>query len=65
MIDHASNYIYSHFITGATNEQTVAAKLTYKRVMREYGHNVESYHGDNSRFDSEDLINSCKAAQQT
>eukprot|EP00957_Ditylum_brightwellii_P043425 3292406-Ditylum_brightwellii.AAC.1 len=33
--------------------------------MREYGHNVESYHGDNSRFDSEDFTNSCKVAQQT
>eukprot|EP00957_Ditylum_brightwellii_P002087 160548-Ditylum_brightwellii.AAC.1 len=33
--------------------------------MREYGHNVESYHGDNGRFDSGDFTNSCKAAQRT
>eukprot|EP00957_Ditylum_brightwellii_P005110 388351-Ditylum_brightwellii.AAC.1 len=29
MVDHASSYSYSHFITGATNEQTVAAKLVF------------------------------------
>eukprot|EP00957_Ditylum_brightwellii_P064669 4908187-Ditylum_brightwellii.AAC.1 len=60
MVDHASSYSYSHFITGATNEKTVVAKLAYERLMREYGHNVESYRGDNSRFDSEDFTNSCK-----
>eukprot|EP00957_Ditylum_brightwellii_P007745 586003-Ditylum_brightwellii.AAC.1 len=65
MVDNATNYSYSHFITGATDEQTAAAKLAYERVLREYGHTVESYHGDNSRFDSEDSINSCRAAQQS
>eukprot|EP00957_Ditylum_brightwellii_P029348 2218650-Ditylum_brightwellii.AAC.1 len=65
MIDHVSSYSYSHFITGATNEQKVAANLECNRVMREYGHNVESYHSGNSRFDSEDFTNSCKVAQQT
>eukprot|EP00957_Ditylum_brightwellii_P146713 11168044-Ditylum_brightwellii.AAC.1 len=63
MVGHTSSYSYSHFITGATNEQTVAAKHAYERVMREYGQNVESYHGGNSRFDSEDFTNSCKGAQ--
>eukprot|EP00957_Ditylum_brightwellii_P149313 11371725-Ditylum_brightwellii.AAC.1 len=65
MVDHASSYSYSHFITRAAYEQTVAAKHLYERVMREYGHNVESYHGDNSRFDSKDFTKSCKGAQQT
>eukprot|EP00957_Ditylum_brightwellii_P122737 9359843-Ditylum_brightwellii.AAC.1 len=65
MFDHASSYSYSYFITRATNEQTVAAKLAYERVMSEYGHNVESYHGDNSRFDSKNFTNSCKEAQQS
>eukprot|EP00957_Ditylum_brightwellii_P101743 7753968-Ditylum_brightwellii.AAC.1 len=65
MVDHASSYSYLCFIMGATNEKTVAAKHAYERVMREYGYNVESYHGDNSRFDSEDFTNSCKGAQQT
>eukprot|EP00957_Ditylum_brightwellii_P178451 13592730-Ditylum_brightwellii.AAC.1 len=65
MVDHASSYSYSHFITGATNEHTVAARLAYERVMRKYGHNVESYQSDNSRFDLEDFTNSCKVAQQT
>eukprot|EP00957_Ditylum_brightwellii_P073539 5587614-Ditylum_brightwellii.AAC.1 len=65
MVDHASSYSYSYFIMGATNEQTVAAKHAYERVMREYGHNMESYHGNNIRFDSEDFTTSCKGAQQT
>eukprot|EP00957_Ditylum_brightwellii_P087682 6676685-Ditylum_brightwellii.AAC.1 len=65
MVDHTNSYSYSHFITGATNNLTVAAKLAYETVMREYWHNVESYHGSNSRFDSEDSTNSCKAAHQT
>eukprot|EP00957_Ditylum_brightwellii_P024455 1846123-Ditylum_brightwellii.AAC.1 len=33
--------------------------------MHSYGHNVEVYHGDNSRFDSQDVKESCDKAQQT
>eukprot|EP00957_Ditylum_brightwellii_P130509 9956164-Ditylum_brightwellii.AAC.2 len=65
MVDRVSSYSYLHIITNATNEQKVTAKLAYERIMREYGHNAESYHGDNSRFESEVFINSCKAAQQS
>eukprot|EP00957_Ditylum_brightwellii_P107367 8193077-Ditylum_brightwellii.AAC.1 len=65
MDNNASNYSYSHFFTGATNEQTLAAKHAYERVTSKYGYNVEPYHGDNSRFDSEEFTNSCKVAHQT
>eukprot|EP00957_Ditylum_brightwellii_P169385 12892240-Ditylum_brightwellii.AAC.1 len=64
MVDYSSSYTHSHFITRATNEQTVAVNYAYERVMREYGHNMESYHGNSSRFDSEEFTTSCKGAQQ-
>eukprot|EP00957_Ditylum_brightwellii_P080344 6110955-Ditylum_brightwellii.AAC.1 len=65
MVDNTSSYSYSHFITGATDEQTVAEKFAHEIVMREYGHDLESYHGDKSRFNLEDFTNSCKAKKQT
>eukprot|EP00957_Ditylum_brightwellii_P054540 4132305-Ditylum_brightwellii.AAC.1 len=33
--------------------------------MHSYVHKVETYHGDNSRFDSQDFKDSCDKAQQT
>eukprot|EP00957_Ditylum_brightwellii_P045703 3467976-Ditylum_brightwellii.AAC.2 len=39
-------------IKGTSNEETVQAKDRYERFMLAYGHRVEAYHGDNSRFGS-------------
>eukprot|EP00957_Ditylum_brightwellii_P028879 2181951-Ditylum_brightwellii.AAC.1 len=33
--------------------------------MHSYGHKVEAYHGDNSKFDSQYFKDSCDKAQQT
>ena len=51
-VDHASNYCYLHMMRSISNKETVQGKDAYKRIMRSYGIEVESYHGDNSRFDS-------------
>eukprot|EP00957_Ditylum_brightwellii_P180070 13717171-Ditylum_brightwellii.AAC.1 len=48
MVDHTTNFFYSHLIKDTTMEETVAAKGVYERVLYEYGHTVKSYHGDNS-----------------
>eukprot|EP00957_Ditylum_brightwellii_P173882 13237832-Ditylum_brightwellii.AAC.1 len=65
MMDHASKFSYSHLIKGASNAKTLSAKGAYERVMQSYGHKVEVYHGDTSRFDSQDFKASCDKAQQT
>eukprot|EP00957_Ditylum_brightwellii_P002652 203839-Ditylum_brightwellii.AAC.1 len=65
MVDHATNFVYSHLIRGTTVEETLAAKKAYGRVLDEYGHRVKSYHGDNSRFDSSKFQKSCKKAKQS
>eukprot|EP00957_Ditylum_brightwellii_P096082 7320286-Ditylum_brightwellii.AAC.1 len=65
MMDHASNFSYSHLIRGASSAETLSAKDTYERVMHSYGHKVEAYHRDNSRFDSQDFKDSYDKAQQT
>eukprot|EP00957_Ditylum_brightwellii_P059169 4490277-Ditylum_brightwellii.AAC.1 len=65
MVDHASNFSYSHLIRGASNAETLSAKGTYERVMQSYGHKVEAYHGDKSKFDSQDFKDSCDKSQQT
>eukprot|EP00957_Ditylum_brightwellii_P129314 9864781-Ditylum_brightwellii.AAC.1 len=65
MVDHASNFSYSHLIKGASNTKTLIAKGAYERVMHSYGHQVKAYHRDNSRFDSQDFKDSCDKAQQT
>eukprot|EP00957_Ditylum_brightwellii_P023560 1778306-Ditylum_brightwellii.AAC.1 len=65
MVDHASNFSYSHLIKGASNAETLSVKGAYERVMYSYGHKVKAYHGGNSRFDSQDSKDSCDKAQQT
>eukprot|EP00957_Ditylum_brightwellii_P152976 11644060-Ditylum_brightwellii.AAC.1 len=65
MVDDASNFSYSHLIRGSFNAETLSAKDAYERVMHSYGHKMEAYHGDNSRFDSQDFKDSCEKAQQT
>eukprot|EP00957_Ditylum_brightwellii_P170956 13012712-Ditylum_brightwellii.AAC.1 len=65
MMDHVSNFSYSHLIKGASNTNTLSTKGAYERLMHSYGHKVEAYHGDNIRFDSQDSKDSCDKAQQT
>eukprot|EP00957_Ditylum_brightwellii_P161157 12270867-Ditylum_brightwellii.AAC.1 len=55
MVVHASNFSYSCMIKGTTIEETAEAKAAYKRILHEYGHKVEAYYSDNSRFDSADF----------
>eukprot|EP00957_Ditylum_brightwellii_P205677 15344921-Ditylum_brightwellii.AAC.1 len=45
--------------------QTLSAQDSYERAMHSYGHKVEAYHGDYSRFDSQDFKDSCDKTQQT
>eukprot|EP00957_Ditylum_brightwellii_P000819 65290-Ditylum_brightwellii.AAC.1 len=59
MVDHTSNFSYSHLIKGASNAETLSTKDTYERVMYSYGYKVEAYHGDKSRFDSQDFKDLC------
>eukprot|EP00957_Ditylum_brightwellii_P019930 1504288-Ditylum_brightwellii.AAC.1 len=65
MVDHASNFSYSHLIKRASNAEILSAKGAYERVMHSYGHKVKAYHGENSRFYSKDFKDSCDKAQQT
>eukprot|EP00957_Ditylum_brightwellii_P121667 9278257-Ditylum_brightwellii.AAC.1 len=64
MVDHASNFNYSHMISGTTIKETVEAKVAYERALHNYGHKVEAYHGDNRRLDSADFQTACKVAKQ-
>eukprot|EP00957_Ditylum_brightwellii_P142826 10882492-Ditylum_brightwellii.AAC.2 len=50
IVDHASNFSYSHLIKGASNVKTLSAMGAYERVMHSYGHKVDAYHWDNGRF---------------
>eukprot|EP00957_Ditylum_brightwellii_P028390 2143696-Ditylum_brightwellii.AAC.1 len=65
MVDCTSNFSYSHLIRGASNAEALSAKDAYERVIHSYGHKVEVYHGNISRFDSQDFKDSCNRAQQT
>eukprot|EP00957_Ditylum_brightwellii_P199690 15222567-Ditylum_brightwellii.AAC.1 len=65
MVDHTSNFCYFHLIRGTTNSETLTAKDDYERVLHSYGHKVESYHGNNSKFDTTQFKDSCDKAHQT
>eukprot|EP00957_Ditylum_brightwellii_P003227 245655-Ditylum_brightwellii.AAC.1 len=55
MVDHATDFVYSHLIRGTTVDKALAAKHAYECLMSQFGHRVQSCHGDNSSFDSKEF----------
>ena len=54
-VDHMSDFMYNHLITGITSMETLKSKQAYERVANSYGVQVKSYHADNLRFNKKNF----------
>ena len=63
-VDHHSDYMYNHLITGTTSQATLESKLAYERVAASHGVNIKAYHADNLRFNDSKFKGSCINAGQ-
>eukprot|EP00957_Ditylum_brightwellii_P069297 5260972-Ditylum_brightwellii.AAC.1 len=50
MVDHATDFVYSHLIKGTTVDKTLTTKHAYEHLMSQFGHRVHSYYGNNSSW---------------
>ena len=58
-VDHATNYIYIHLVTGISSDATLESKHTYERQLAVYGRKVKVYHADNLRFNDAQFTADC------
>ena len=58
-VDHHSDYMYTHLITGTTSQATLESKLAYKRVASAHGVQAKAYHANNLRFNEKNFTGSC------
>ena len=63
-VDHATDYLFNHFIRGTTSEETLESKLAYERHALSHGVKIGAYHADNSRFNDSRFLGSCRDAGQ-
>ena len=63
-VDHFSDYIYNHLITGTTSQETLDSKIAYERIAKTYGVNIKTYHADNLRFNDHNFTSHCNRACQ-
>ena len=58
-VNHHSDYIYNHLITGTTSQAILESKLAYERVAAAHGVQVEYYHAGNLCFNDRNFAGSC------
>ena len=63
-VDHYSDFMYNHLITGTTSLATLESKLAYERVAAAHGVTIKAYHADNLRFNDNNFKGSCISAGQ-
>lgn len=63
-VDHFSDFMYNHLITGMTSIATLESKQAYKRAAAAHGVKVKSYYVDNLRFNENNFKGSCISANQ-
>ena len=64
-VDHHSDFLYNHLITGTTSQATLESKQAYERLAAAHGVHVESYHADNLRFNDNNFKGDCIKNGQT
>ena len=63
-VDHATDFIYNHLVTGISSDATLESKHAYERVLAAYGRKVKGYHADNLRFNDAQFTSDCHRGQQ-
>ena len=58
-VDHYSDFLYNHLITGTTFKQA------YERLAMAHGVKIKAYHADNLRFNDNNFKGDCIKHGQT
>ena len=63
-VDHHSDFIFNHLITGTTSAQTIASKHAYERIAQQHQVKIKAYHADNLRFNDNTFRGDCINSKQ-
>jgi len=64
-VDHYSDFVYNHLITGTTSIATIESNQAYERVVATYGVKIKAYYTDNLRFNDNNFTGDCIRGGQT
>ena len=64
-VDHYSDFVFNHLITGTTSQATFEAKQAYEREAASFDVKIKSYHADNLRFNDRNFQGDCIKNKQT
>ena len=63
-VDHASDYVYTHYQIDQTTDSAIAAKEAFERNMAQVGVTVKRYHADNGIFASKGFVRHVESSNQ-
>jgi hypothetical protein len=64
-IDHVSDFIYVHLVKNFTTNETLLAKLAFKKLCSKADCSVEHYQADNGQFSDNEFLAACNNLNQT
>ena len=64
-VDHHSDFLFNHLITGTTSQATLEAKHAYERLAASFNVRIQAYHADNLRFNDNNFQGDCIRHGQT
>ncbi len=64
-VDHVSDYIYVHLMKDFTTNETLFAKLAFKKLCAKANCSVKHYQADNGRFPDNEFLTACNNLNQT
>ncbi len=64
-VDHISDYIYVHLMKDFTTNETLLAKLGFKKLCAKADCSVKHYQADNGQFSDNEFLAACNNLNQT
>jgi hypothetical protein len=63
-VDHVSDYIYAHLMKDFTTNETLLAKLAFKKLCPKADCSVKHYQADNGQFSDNEFLAACNNLNQ-
>ena len=63
-VENFSRFVYVHYMTSLSSNQTVEAKLAFERLSAGHGVVVKNYRADNGRFSDNAFTKHCATSHQ-
>ena len=64
-VDHISDFMYNHLITGTSNMEILKSKQAYERVIKSYGVKIKAYRAEKLRFNNQTFTGDLLKGGQT